>query len=266
MEKYSGARSAKDREAAQHSTEGNKEATMKILLTGAVQSFADKKGTVVLEATRKAKEGPITETFYLKFHNEDAYHDFKGRYTLGAGVQIIGLVRQVQTPVVDRVTKQPIQGMNGKDLRNALLAVEVKEHKALNRDEFDTLYAHGIVTMIEKKEMKETGNGLKYLKARVAYNHFKRADEEQGQGDYYNIIAFGGQAESLDNLDKGDRFVIDYGVLSANPYEMRDAAHSDGTAITRNAPEMVMREFSFLPRNRQTGDLPTARNSEEIPF
>jgi hypothetical protein len=245
----------------------HKEASMKILLTGSVQSFADKKGTVVLESHRKAKEGPAMETFYLKFHNDEAYQAFKGRYALGDGVQVIGLLRQVQAPIVDRGTKKPIQGSNGKDLRNSLLAVEVKEHKAVQRDEFDTLYAHGMVTVVEKRELGKSASGLSYLKARVVYNHYKRPDEDQGQADFYNLVAFGGQAESLDNLEKGHRFVIDYAIPSLDTYEVRDASHSDGTPVMRNGLEMVLREFTYLPRSIQAGDLPTSsRNPEEIPF
>lgn len=240
---------------------------MKILLTGAVQSFADKKGTVVLECARKAKEGTATETFYLKFHSDDAYQTFKGRYALGDGVQVIGLLRQVQTPILDRVTKKPIQGTNGKDLRNSLLAVEVKEHKPIKRDEFDTLYAHGLVGMVEKRELAQSASGLSYIKARVAYNHYKRPDEEQGQADFYSLVAFGGQAESLDNLEKGHRFVIDYAVPSLDAYEMRDVTHSDGTPVTRNGLELLLREFSYLPRNDRGGSEPVPqRSSEEIPF
>ncbi|HEY9722990.1 MAG TPA: single-stranded DNA-binding protein [Oscillatoriaceae cyanobacterium] len=240
---------------------------MKILLTGSVQSFADKKGTVVLESVRKAKEAPITETFYLKFHSDDAYQDFKSRYKAGDGVQVIGLVRQVQTPIIDRVTKKTIQGTHGKDLRNTLLAVEVKEHKPHTRDEFDTLYAHGIVSVVKKEDLRQSGSGLPYLKLRVVFNHYKRPDEEEGQADFYNLVAFGGQAESLDGLDKGDRFVLDYGVIASSPYEMRDVAHSDGTAITRNGPELVLREFTYLPRaNRQAQETVPAGAGEEIPF
>lgn len=240
---------------------------MKILLTGAVQSFADKKGTVVLESTRKAKEGPATETFYLKFHSDEAYQNFKGRYALGDGVQIIGLLRQVQTPLLDRVTKKPLVGTNGRELRNALFSVEVKEHKPCKREEFDTLYAHGVVTVVDRRDLATSASGLSYLKCRVAYNHYKRQDEEQGQGDYYGLIAFGSQAESLDNLEKGNRFVIDYAIPSLDPYEMRDLTHSDGTPVSRNGMELMLREFSYLPRNQQTGDLPAiAREGEEIPF
>jgi hypothetical protein len=237
---------------------------MKILVTGAIQSFADKKETVVLEVNRKAKEGPVLETFYLKFHSKEAYDAFKGQYKAGDGVQVIGLVRQVQTPLLDRKTKEPLKGTNGYELRNTLLAIEVREHKSVTRDEFDTLYAHGVVGVVEKKELKQSASGLAYMKARVAYNHFKRKDEEQGQADFYNIVAFGGQAESLELLEKGDKFVIDYGVVSLNPYEMRDVSHSDGTAVTRNGPEITVREFSFLPRGRQ--EVPAQRQAEEIPF
>jgi hypothetical protein len=245
---------------------------MKILLTGAVQSFADKKGTVVLESTRKAKEGPSIETFYLKFHNDEAYQAFKGRYALGDGVQIIGLLRQVQTPLLDRVTKKVLQGSNGKDLRNTLLAVEVKEHKPVQRDEFDTLYAHGMVTLVDKRDLATSSTGLSYLKGRVVYNHFKRQDEEQGQADFYNVVCFGSQAESLDNLDKGNRFVIDYAIPSLDTYEMRDITHSDGTPVSRNGLDLMLREFSYLPRSIQHGaDHNTVvttshNNGEEIPF
>jgi hypothetical protein len=240
---------------------------MKILITGAIQSFADKKETVVLESNRKAKEGPSLETFYLKFHNKEAYDAFKGRYKAGDGVQVIGLVRQVQTPLLDRKTKEPIKGDKGYDLRNTLLAIEVREHKPHVKDEFDTIYAHGIVSMVEKKELKQSANGLAYMRARVVYSHYKRHDEEQGQGDFYNIVIFGGQAESLDLLEKGDKFVIDYGVVSLNPYEMRDLTHSDGTPVTRNSPEITVREFSFHPRGRQEAAVAAdARAGEEIPF
>jgi hypothetical protein len=238
---------------------------MKILLTGSVQSFADKKETVVLESNRKAKEGPVLETFYLKFHTKDAYDAFKGRYKAGDHVQVIGLVRQVQTPLLDRKTKEPLKGDKGYELRNPLLAVEVREHKPALADEFDTIYAHGIVGIVDKKELKQSAGGLSYLRARVAYNHFKRQDEEQGQGDFYSIVAFGGQAESLDLLEKGDKFVIDFGVIALSPYEMRDLTHSDGTPVTRNGPEITVREFSFHPRGRQEAAAP-ARSGEEIPF
>jgi single-stranded DNA-binding protein len=239
---------------------------MKILVTGAIQSFADKKETVVLEVNRKAKEGPVLETFYLKFHSKEAYDAFKGQYKAGDGVQVIGLVRQVQTPLLDRKTKEPLKGTNGYELRNTLLAIEVREHKSVTRDEFDTLYAHGVVGVVEKKELKQSASGVPYFRARVAYNHFKREGEEQGQGDFYNIVAFRGQAESLDLLEKGDKFVIDFGEITLSPYEMRDVTHSDGTAVTRNGPEITVREFSFLPRSvRQDGSVPQRQN-EEIPF
>src|ERR1035437_1450000 len=163
---------------------------MKILLTGAVQSFADKKGTAVLEAVRKAKEGPAKETFYLKFYSDEAYQAFKERYAVGDGVQVIGLLRQVQIPLVDCVTKTPLQGSNGRELRNSLLSVEVKEHKPATRDEFDTLYAHGLVTIVDKRDLAQSAGGKSYLKARVVYQHYKLPDEEQGIGDFYNVIAF----------------------------------------------------------------------------
>lgn len=240
---------------------------MKILLTGTIQSFADKKGTAVLEAKRRSKEGPQVETFYLKFHNEDAFREFKGRYALGAGVQVIGLLRQVQTPIVDRVTKKPLVGTNGRELRNALLSVEVKEHKAFkNLDEFDTIYVHGMVGMVDKKDLRQSGNGLSYLKARVAYNHYKRPGEDEGQGDFYSVVAFGGQADSLNNLEKGDKFIIDYGVIALDTYEMRDITHSDGSPVSRNGLEIAIREFSYLPRSRQSGSAPLAPAGEEIPF
>lgn len=240
---------------------------MKILLTGAVQSFADKKGTVVLESTRKAKEGPVTETFYLKFHSDEAYQAFKGLYRLGSGVQVIGLVRQIQTPLVDRGTKKPIQGTTGKDLRNTLLAVEVKEHKAVTRDEFDTLYVHGMVGIVEKRELRQSASGKNWIKLRVAYNHFKRPDEEKGQADFYDLVAFGNTATSLDNMEKGTRFLIDHAVPSLNPYEMKDIAHSDGTPVTRNSPELMLWDFSFLPRERhEQHELVAAHATEEIPF
>ena len=239
---------------------------MKILLTGSVQSFADKKGTVVLEVLRKTKEGPVAETFYLKFHQDEAYNEFKSRYVQGDGVQVIGLVRQIQTPLVDRETKKPLVGTNGRDLRNTLLAVEVREHKKITRDETDTIYAHGLVGVVSKEEMRQSANGLAYVKLRVAYNHFKRPDETEGQADFYNLVAFGRQAESLDNMDKGDKFVIDYAALSHNSYEMRDMTHSDGTAISRNSPELVLREFSYLPRSRQNVEPAETLVGEEIPF
>lgn len=240
---------------------------MKILLTGAIQSFADKKGTVVLESIRKAKEGPVTETFYLKFHSDEAYQAFKGLYRLGSGVQVIGLVRQIQTPLVDRGTKKALTGHNGKDLRNTLLAVEVKEHKAVTRDEFDTLYAHGVVSIIEKQDLRQTGSGRNWIKLRVAYYHYKRHDEERGQADFYNLVAFGHTATSLDNMEKGRRFLVDYAVPALNPYEMKDVAHSDGTPVTRNSPEMTLWDFSFLPRDQQEQhEAPVAHASEEIPF
>lgn len=239
---------------------------MKILLTGSVQSFADKKGTVVLEVLRKAKEGPVAETFYLKFHQDDAYQEFKSRYVPGDGVQVIGLVRQIQTPLVDRETKKPIAGAHGRDLRNTLLAVEVREHKKIARDEADTIYAHGLVGVVSKEEMRQSASGVSYVKLRVAYNHFKRPDESEGQADFYNLVAFGRQAESLDNMEKGDKFVIDYAIMSHNPYEMREISHSDGTAITRNSPELVLKEFSYLPRSRQAGEPIAQPVGEEIPF
>lgn len=240
---------------------------MKILLTGTIQSYADKKGTAVLEAKRRSKEGPQVETFYLKFHNEDAFREFKGRYALGAGVQVIGLMRQVQTPILDRVTKKPVMGSNGRELRNSLLSIEVKEHKAFkNQDEFDTIYVHGMVGVVDKKELRQSGSGLSYLKARVAYNHYKRPGEDEGQGDFYSIVAFGGQADSLNNLEKGDKFIIDYGVIQVDTYEMRDAFHSDNSPISRNGLEIAVREFSYLPRSRQSGSVPLAPAGEEIPF
>jgi hypothetical protein len=203
----------------------------------------------------------------LKFYNEDAYREFKGRYDVDAGVQVIGLLRQVQASLVDRVTKSPLVGTNGRDLRHALLSVEVKEHKAIQRqDEYDTLYAHGMVGIVEKKDLRQSGSGLSYLKLRVAYNHFKRPDEAEGQGDFYNLIAFGAQAESLNNLERGDKFLIDYGVPALDPYEMRDITHSDGTPVTRNGLEIALREFSYLPRFRQTGPAPLAAAGEEILF
>lgn len=240
---------------------------MKILLTGTIQSFADKKGTAVLEAKRRSKEGPQVETFYLKFHNEDAFREFKGRYALGAGVQVIGLLRQVQTPILDRGTKQPILGTNGRELRNALLSVEVKEHKAFqHQDEFDTIYVHGMVGLVDKKDLRQSGSGVSYLKARVAYNHYKRPGEDEGQADFYSIVAFSGQADSLNNLEKGDKFIIDYGVIALDTYEVRDVAHSDGTPVSRNGLEIAIREFSYLPRSRQAGSVPLAPAGEEIPF
>jgi hypothetical protein len=240
---------------------------MKILLTGTIHSFADKKGTAVVEAKRRAKEGVVAETFYLKFHNDDAYREFKGRYALGAGLQVIGLLRQVQTPLLDRVTKQPLIGTNGRELRQALLSVEVKEHKPIQRvEEYDTLYAHGMVGVVEKKDLRQSAAGLSYLTCRVAYNHFKRPDEAEGQGDFYNLIAFGAQAESLNNLDRGDKFLIDYGVPALDAYEMRDITHSDGTPVTRNGLEIMLREFTYLPRPRQSGPAPLAPAGEEIPF
>ena len=239
---------------------------MKILLTGAVQSFADKKETVVLESNRRSKEGPVLETFYLKFHGKEAYDAFKGRYKAGDHVQVIGLLRQVQTPLLDRKTKEPLQGTKGYELRNTLFAVEVREHRPALKDEFDTIYAHGVVGIVEKKELKQSSGGVAYLSARVAYNHFKRQDEEHGQADFYNVIAFRGQAESLDLLEKGDKFVIDYGEVSLNPYEMRDVTHSDGTPVTRNGPEITIRDFSFHPRGRQEAPVGAVRAGEDIPF
>lgn len=240
---------------------------MKILLTGTIQSFADKKGTAVLEAKRRSKEGPQVETFYLKFHSDDAFREFKGRYALGAGVQVIGLLRQVQTPILDRATKKPLLGSNGRELRNALLAVEVKEHKPYQQvDEFDTIYVHGMVGMVDKKELRQSGSGMSYLKARVAYNHYKRPGEEEGQADFYSVVAFGSTAESLNNLDKGDKFIVDYGVIALDTYEMRDVFHSDSSPVSRNGLEIAIREFSYLPRSRQSGSVPLAPSGEEIPF
>lgn len=239
---------------------------MKILLTGAVQSFADKKSTVVLEVVRKTKDAPVAETWYLKFHSDEAYDEFKGRYVPGDGVQVIGLVRQIATPLLDRETKQPIVGTNGRELRNAVFAVEPREHKKIVRDETDTIYAHGLVGVVAKEELRQSASGLAYVKLRVAYNHFKRPDEEEGQADFYNLVAFGRQAESIDNFEKGDKLLIDYAVMSLNSYEMRDLTHSDGTAITRNSPELVLREFSFLPRGRQERELVTTPAGEDLPF
>lgn len=236
---------------------------MKILVTGTLQSFADKKETAVLESARKAKEGAVTETFYLRFHSPEAYADFKTRYRPGDGIQVIGLVRQVQVPLLDRQTKAPLVGTTGRELRNALLAVEVREHKPqpASADGFDTIYVHGLVGIVEKRELRASASGLNVLKLRVAYNHFKRHDEPEGQADFYDMVAFGARAESLDNMDKGDRLLIDHAVLTSGAYEMRDLTHADGTPVTRNGPEMTLRDFSFLPRQRAE-----SRSGEEIPF
>jgi hypothetical protein len=70
----------------------------------------------------------------------------------------------------------------------------------------------------------------------------------------------------LNNLERGDKFLIDYGVPALDPYEMRDITHSDGTPVTRNGLEIALREFSYLPRFRQTGPAPLAAAGEEILF
>lgn len=235
---------------------------MKILLTGKVQSFADKKQTAALEVQRKSKEGLVAQVFYLKFNHDDTYQAFKAQYQVGDGVQVIGLLRQVQVPLLDRANKKPLQTPSGRDLRNVILSVEVREHRpSVVTDEADTVYAHGMVGIVDKPELRKSASGKSFVRMRVAYNHYKRHDEEEGQADFYDLVAFGGQADSLANMERGDRFLIDYGAVALTSYAMRDLTHSDGTPITRNGLEIAVREFSYLPRGGRAGRTGAAGSS-----
>lgn len=239
---------------------------MKILLTGTVQRHLDKQHTATLVVSRRARDGHVAETLELRFSGDEAYRAFKERHAVGEGVQVTGLLRQAHAPLRDRATRKPLVGANGRELRLTSLAVEVREHRPFSRiEEGDTLYAHGLVGVVDRRDgLKHSSAGLPYLRMRVAYNHFKRRDEVEGQADFYDLVAFGQLAESLANLDKGDRFLIDQAIPGTSSYEMRDLTHSDGTPVARQTVELALREFTYLPRPRAQSLAPAIE--EPMPF
>lgn len=239
---------------------------MKIILTGTLSALSDAKLTAVVDSQRRTKEGTATETFYLKFRTDELYEEFKGHYAIGDGVLAQGLLRQVQTPILDKATRKALSGATGLELRNTLLAVEVREHRPTILAETDWLMAHGLVGIVDKKPLKQTASGLAYLQARVAFNHYKREGESQPQADFYNLVVYGPTAESLDNLEKGDRFVIDMAVPSNNPYPLKDTTFADGAPVVRNSPEFTLRDFSFLPRGHREAPAFGESELESLPF
>jgi hypothetical protein len=237
---------------------------MKILLTGQVLHHHDDRAEVTLVAQRRTREGHSPETFTLKFGQAEGFREFRSRHTEGAHVQVVGLLRQVRHGLVDQATGQPLVGTSGKPLQQQVMAVEVREHRTHEPSkDGDTLYAHGLVGLVDKREgLKLSASGLPWLRVRVAYNHYKRAGEAEGQADFYDLVAFGQVAESLANLERGDRFIVDQAVPATSPYEARDVRHSDGATVMRQALELAVRDFTFLPRNRAA----QREEAEALPF
>ncbi|MEB3222280.1 MAG: hypothetical protein VKS61_09405 [Candidatus Sericytochromatia bacterium] len=227
---------------------------MKLLLTGTVQHHHDDRHEATLKAMRRTRDGLSAEAFLLRFVSPDAYREFCGRHPQGAGVQVTGLVRQARTPLRDRATGSPLHGAGGNALHEQVLTLEVRESRSQEPPaDGDLLYAHGMVGLVDKREgLKTSANGLPWLRVRVAYNHYKRPTEAEGQADYYDLVAFGPLAEGLAGLERGDRFIVDHAIPATSPYELREAAHSDGTPVTRRGLELTLKEFTFLPRLRAT--------------
>ncbi|MEB3328879.1 MAG: hypothetical protein VKQ33_06570 [Candidatus Sericytochromatia bacterium] len=225
---------------------------MRILLTGEVLQHLDDRGESTLIAQRRTRDGQTPETFTLRFSQPEAFRDFRTRHAAGTAVQIVGLLRQVRTTLLDQATGQPLVSTAGKPLQQQVLAVEVREHRTHERTQADdTLYAHGLVGLVDKREgLKLSASGLPWLRIRVAYNHYKRPGEAEGQADYYDLVAFGQVAEGLATLDRGDRLLVDQAVPATSPYEARDVRHSDGTTVMRHGLELTVRDFTFLPRPR----------------
>lgn len=225
---------------------------MKVFLTCTVQSFNDKRQVAVCDLRRRSKDGPVVEVLLLRFAHQEPYKEFKSRYAVNDSVQVFGLLRQLQALVVDPGTRKPVKRSNGTEILEATLAVEVHEHRSVVRPEdADNFWAFGIVGVVDKRDgLRHSANGVPYLKLRVAYNHYKRSNESEGQADFYDLVAFGGQAESLANLDKGDRFLVDHALPASNAYALRELTFADGTPVMRSSLELTLREFTFLPRPR----------------
>jgi hypothetical protein len=101
---------------------------MKVFLTCSVQSFNDKRQVAVCELRRRAKEGPVVEVVLLRFAHADPYKDFKSRYAVDSSVQVFGLLRQLQSLIVDPGTRKPVKRSNGAEVLEATFAIEVHEH------------------------------------------------------------------------------------------------------------------------------------------
>lgn len=238
---------------------------MKVFLTCSIQSFNDKRQVAVCDLRRRSKEGPVVEVVLLRFPHPEPYKEFKSRHAVGESVQVFGLLRQVQALIIDPGTRKPVKRSNGLEILEATLAVEVHEHRNVVRpEEADNFWAFGIVSIVDKRDgLRHSASGIPYLKLRVAYNHYKRSNETEGQADFYDLVAFGGQAESLNNLDKGDRFLVDHALPASNTYAVRELTFADGSPVMRTNLELMLREFTFLPRPRA---LPRNASFEPLPI
>ncbi|MEB3284804.1 MAG: single-stranded DNA-binding protein [Candidatus Sericytochromatia bacterium] len=238
---------------------------MKVSLSCSLQSFSDKRQAVICDLRRSSKEGPVIEVVMLRFAHQDSYKSFKNQHRTGDSVQVFGLLRQMQSFVVDPASRKPVKRSDGSEILEAGLAVEVREHRPIPRPEdTDHFWAFGIVGVVDKRDgLRVSAAGTSYLRMRVAYNHYKRANETEGQADFYDLIAFGGQAESLLNLEKGDRFLVDYALPASHTYAMRDLTFADGTPIKKSGLELRVREFTFLPRSRTES---RTRRSDPLPL
>ncbi|MEB3196059.1 MAG: hypothetical protein VKP62_02545 [Candidatus Sericytochromatia bacterium] len=237
---------------------------MKIVLSGMLDTLNTKRQTATLTVRRRGKDAPQSDSVQLRFHSPEAFTAFASRHTKGTHLLLTGLLRLQQVPLLDPATRAPVTGSQGKEVTQPQLSLEVREARRVEwHDEGDLLYAHGLVSVVDTREgLRQSAAGLPYLRVRVAYNHFKRPHESEAQADFYDLVAFGGTAESLANLEKGERFLLEHAIPTTHSYALRDLSLADGSPVMRQGIELTLREFSYLPRPRARD----ARPESALPF
>ena len=97
-------------------------------------------------------------------------------------------------------------------------------------------------------EMSYTPNGLAVTKFAIAVNHFTRLQggERQEETWWYNITAFGKQAETCNTfLKKGDKVYVD-GRLTPRKY-------TDRNGVERVSLDVTLTEWENLSPREQSG-------------
>ena len=99
-------------------------------------------------------------------------------------------------------------------------------------------------TITKDIELKETESGVKYTRFSIAVNRKFKNENGDYDTDFFNIVAWRGTAEFINNyFDKGKRIAIS-GRLQTNKYTDKDGNERIGTEIVANDVQIIEKKSS----------------------
>lgn len=110
-------------------------------------------------------------------------------------------------------------------------------------------------TITKDIELKETGSGVKYVRFSIAVNRKFKNEQGEYDTDFFNIVAWRGTAEFINNyFGKGKRIAIT-GRLQNNKFTDKDGNERISTEIIANDVQIIEKkaqEDNYTPEAKTT--------------